>query len=179
MQQAPALRLTTSGSAASGFPASRSADPGSRRRGCPLCSAACPRQRAAGRRDASDRGRPPRSSGATDRVASGAPGPHEDIPCPSCWADPGQRVRAAAWRRSRASKFASDSATTSSAMCACCRPQNSAHCPRKTPGRSASIHRAVVSRGSNHVCLWRFGTQKLWITSREVTLRTTGRPIGI
>ena len=32
------------------------------------------------------------------------------------------------------------SATTHSAMCACCSPQNSAHCPRKRPGWSAWIH---------------------------------------
>ena len=45
---------------------------------------------------------------------------------------------------SQPSKSSSDSATTSSAMCACCRPQNSAHWPRKMPGRSACSQIAVV-----------------------------------
>ena len=57
---------------------------------------------------------------------------------------------------------------TSSAMFACCRPQNSAHWPRKTPVRSAWSVTRFVRPGIRSIFRFSSGTQKLWITSPVV-----------
>ena len=69
-------------------------------------------------------------------------------------------------------------AVTYIAIFACSIPQNSAHCPRKVPGRSACIQIAVTYPGTRSRLPCRLGAQKLWITSCEPTLKTTGRPVG-
>ena len=72
-----------------------------------------------------------------------------------------RQPQAAAGLRIHASNWSGGSATTQNAMCACCRPQNSAHCPRNLPGRSASIHSVVTREGIRSRFPCRLGTQKL------------------
>ena len=63
-------------------------------------------------------------------------------------------------------------------MRACWRPQYSAHWPRWMPGRSAWSHVSVVRPGIMSILPWSAGTQKLWMTSREVSRTRTRRPGG-
>ena len=68
--------------------------------------------------------------------------------------------------------------STSRPMLACCSPQNSAHSPPYTPGSSASITRVFVPSGRTSSLPCRSGTQKLWMTSAEISRSSTGSPTG-
>ena len=57
-------------------------------------------------------------------------------------------------------------------------PQNSAHCPRYSPGSSAWNHMLVVLPGTTSILPASLGIQKLWITSSEVRSTTTALPTG-
>src|SRR2546428_32043 len=63
-------------------------------------------------------------------------------------------------------------------MCACWWPQNSAHCPSNTPGRSACIQSDVACCGRRSFLPASRGAHRLWITSAERVLTSTGRPTG-
>src|SRR5207247_9130928 len=72
----------------------------------------------------------------------------------------------------------SGSATIRNAMCACCTPQNSAHWPWKRAGTSAWSQVVLTWPGMRSRLPCRLGTQKLWMTSRDVSSSVTGRPTG-
>ena len=82
-------------------------------------------------------------------------------------------------RAIQASKSAGASATTRMIMLACCSPQNSAHCPRYTPGSDASSHNVLGWPGIMSVFGPRRGTQKLWMTSSVVSASCTFTPAGM
>ena len=58
-------------------------------------------------------------------------------------------------------------------------PQNSKHCPRYVPGRSAWIQSAVVWPGTASFLPPRFGTQKEWMTSFALSSTFTFMPAGM
>ena len=62
---------------------------------------------------------------------------------------------------------------------ACCSPQNSAHAPRYSPGSSASSTSVLGPSGSMSSLPCSSGTQKLWMTSAEVSVSSTGSPAGM
>src|SRR4051794_39337040 len=64
-------------------------------------------------------------------------------------------------------------------MLACDTPQYSAHCPRKVPGRSASILSVLGWPGTTSFFPASSGTQNEWITLLLVSVSTTGRWIGM
>ena len=81
-----------------------------------------------------------------------------------------------AGRSSLASHFrkaSGGSAKTYIAMCACCWPQNSAHCPRYSPGWLASSRSLFTRPGIRSAFRFSSGTQKLWITSAVVPSMST------
>ena len=84
----------------------------------------------------------------------------------------------AAWPCSHASNSAGGMATTSSAMSACGPPQYSAHWPRNTPAWSACRRRCVVRPGIMSILPPRFGTQKLWMTSADCSVKRIGTAGG-
>ena len=59
------------------------------------------------------------------------------------------------------------------------RPQYSVHCPRNSPGSSASSFHGWSRFGTASRLPFSLGTQKLWITSREVIVSATSRPAGM
>ena len=79
-------------------------------------------------------------------------------------------ARRAGLARSHASNAGRGSATTKNAMCACCSPQNSAHCPRnaRPVGLEAT---AFVWPGIMSIFRFSSGTQKLCTTSALETRR--------
>ena len=64
-------------------------------------------------------------------------------------------------------------------MLACCSPQNSAHAPPYSPGSSASRTSVLVPSGSMSSLPCSSGTQKLWMTSADVSRSSTGSPTGM
>jgi hypothetical protein len=56
--------------------------------------------------------------------------------------------------------------------------QNSAQRPVNVPARSARNWIVAVRPGIRSFLPCRFGTQKLWITSSDSSVTTTGLPIG-
>ncbi len=69
--------------------------------------------------------------------------------------------------------------STSKAIKAWLRPQNSAHTPRKVPARSALATSRLVRPGIMSILPARPGIQKLWSTSVAVSSKTTVRPTGM
>jgi hypothetical protein len=59
-------------------------------------------------------------------------------------------------------------------MPACCRPQNSAHWPTRSPGICGSIHTPFVLLGMTSIFPANCGTQKLWITPADCSVRKIG-----
>ena len=64
-------------------------------------------------------------------------------------------------------------------MCACCRPQNSAHSPEVRADRVGGEARWLGWPGIVSIFPASWGTQKLWITLSEVRRRSTGWPAGM
>src|SRR5690606_38121602 len=79
---------------------------------------------------------------------------------------------------SAAAKSSGGCTITSKRMPAWSRPQNSAQRPSCVPGASACRRRVVTWPGIASILPARRGTQKPWMTSRAVTIMSTGWPAG-
>jgi surfeit locus 1 family protein len=79
----------------------------------------------------------------------------------------------------QASKSAGSWAITLSRMLAWEMPHISAHCPRYSPGSSASMVQVWVRPGTTSRLPLRRGDQNEWITSTDSRVRKTGVPVGM
>jgi len=98
-------------------------------------------------------------------------------PCCSAGVD-GAR-RGCPWAASQARKRAGGSAYTYIAMCECCSPQNSAHCPRYRPAACACSSTRFSRPGLMSILRFSSGTQNEWMTSAVSAMTFTRAPTGM
>ena len=114
------------------------------------------------------------------RTAWQAPQPEPmNSSCPRRSVSPAGAVAGFASFASQASNSSAGIAITCNAISACGPPQYSAHGPRNTPGRVACTRSRVSRPGIMSTLPPRLGTQKLWITSADCSVKTTSRPTGM